>query len=227
MKRSGTPAQLPPEMPRHDPEIGRLEAERILSQTLSKAAHLFNKGGPASRDGMMLALDVVCSFLRARGLSGQQIQPLIALMQELDHIWAGKRSLLLQPGSYGPDNFAAKSRAIGPGKRSIKLYAAACAEAVYQLGRDPEIAGFQKLTRTQADTQVARAMRNWPAFDQQAVTGRTVKGWRDEITSTDRQDVRYGQWEKVVSDFISSKRGRVYLGEALRKGPPLTGGFPE
>lgn len=214
-------------MPRHDPEVGRLEAERILRQTLQKAAELFNQGGSSSRDGMMIALDVTCSFLKARGISGQQIQPLIALRQELDHIWEGKRSQLLQPGICSRDDFPAKSRANVPGKQFVKLYAAACAEAVYQLGQDPEIAGFQKLTRTQADTQVARAMRNWLAFDQQTVTGRTVKGWRDEITSTDRQDVPRRQWEKVVTDFRSSKKGRAYLDEVLRKGPPLTGGYPE
>lgn len=227
MEKSGAPVQLPTEMPRHDPEIGRLEVESILRQTLQVAAELFNRGGSSSREGMMLALDVMCSFLRARGLSGQQIHPLLALRQELDHIWEGKRSQLLQPGINSPDDLPAKSRSNAPGKQCVKLYAAACSEALYKLGRDPNRVAFEKLTRTQADTQIACAMRNWPAFDHQTITGRTVKGWRDGITSNTRQDVRRRQWIEIVTGFTSNEKGRAYLDEVLRKGPPFSSGLPK
>ena len=66
------------------------EADRILLDTLRKSLLLQNKGGPSAREGMMQALNTICLYLHARGVSGQQIKPLVHLHRELESIWEGQ-----------------------------------------------------------------------------------------------------------------------------------------
>lgn len=203
------------------------EAEKILLGTLREAALLLDKGGPSTREGMMLALDVTCSFLRARGVSGQQMQPLVLLRREAEFIWEGKRSLILQPGVKSREQLASKSRHRGPGKREIKLFASACAEAIYRLGQNPKKVEFAKRTRAQTNKMVSDSMHNWPHYDTQAITARTIKGWWDEISDSRGDKREHARWNELVESFTRTKRGQGHLNEVLKNGPPMTGGFRE
>jgi len=217
--------KLEPQFPRHEPEMSVEEAMSILLDTLHESALLNNKGGPSTREGMMLALDVTSSFLCSLGVSGQQIWPLVRLRSELEHIWEGKRSLILQPGVESIEQLAPKSRHSGPGKQIIKLYATACAEAFYRLGRNPKESEFAKGTRTQTYKMVSDAMCNWPHYDTQVTTARTIKGWWDEISDPHCDKSEHEMWNKIVESFIHTKKGQGYLKEVLKNGPPMTGGF--
>lgn len=166
-------------------------------------------------------------IMSAFGVSGQQLQSLVLLNRELQLIWEGKRSLILQPGVENSEQLAPKSRHSGPGKQEIKLYATACAQAIYRLGQDPNENESAKLTRLQSNKLVSDAMRNWPRYDKQEITARTIKGWWDEISDPHGDKLEHARWNELVKSFTCSKKGQGYLNEVLKNGPPMTGGFRE
>ena len=210
--------QRTPKFPDPKPTIGRVAAEKQLLAHLGEAMKLINEGGVKTREGMMEAIEAVICFLQDRGVSGQQIWPFGYLRKELDFIFEGKRSPILQPGIESRDDISGK-RYAGPGKQQISVFAAACSEALYQLGRS-DSEDFPKRTRTEADQFVARKMANWRAFDRGEQTARTIKGWRDKLART-----KSGEFELLVLQFMRDEAGRQNLKQVLMEGPPHVGGF--
>ena len=207
-----------PEFPDPKPTVGRVAAEKQLLAHLGEAMKVINEGGVKTREGMMEAIEAVICFLLDRGVSGQQIWPFGQLREELNSIFEGKRSPILQPGTKSWDDISGK-RYAGPGKQQISVFAAACSEALYQLGRTGS-EDFPKRTRTEADQVVAGRMANWRSFDRGHQTARTIKGWRDKLASTKKDE-----FELLVRKFISDEAGRRYLKQVLVNGPPHVGGF--
>jgi len=210
--------------PRHKPEASSEKAEAILFDLLDQAGMEYNQGGKSQRYAMMLALEAVKGFLGIRGFSGQHIRPLIALSEELDFLYQGNRSLVLQPGVESREDLTA--RHTGPGKQEIRMYAAACSEALYQLGKDEAASIFGKLTRVGADEKIARVMQKWPAFDQtHKVTDRTIKGWRDRLEANKWGELDTARWQSLIDKFIRDDIGQKQLKQVIKEGPPMTGGF--
>jgi len=205
-----------PKFPDPKPTIELVAAEKQLLAHLAEAMKLVSEGGLKTREGMMEAIEAVIAFLYDRGVSGQQIWPFEYLRRELDLIFEGRRSTILQRGTASPDDIQGK-RSKGPAKQEIRVFAAACSEALYQLGRS-DSEDFPKRNRTEADQIVAHRMANWPAFDRGEQTARTVKGWRDKLGGTKG-------FELLVSQFLRDEIGRRHLKEVLKKGPPHVGGF--
>jgi hypothetical protein len=209
--------QRTPKFPDPKPTIGRIAAENRLLAHLSEAMQLISEGGVKTRKGMMEAIEAVICFLLDRGVSSQQILPFGQLREELNSIFEGKRSPILLPGIESRDDLG--KRHAGPGRQQISVFAAACSEAIYQLGHlDSE--DFPRRTRTAADEFVARKMANWRAFDRGEQTARTIKGWRDKLTKT-----KNAQLELLVLQFTRDEAGRQHLKEVLMAGPPHLGGF--
>ncbi len=207
-----------PEFPNPKPTIGRVAAERQLFAHLSEAMKLVSEGGIKTRDGMMEAIEAVISFLHDRGVSGQQIWPLRYLRQELDGIFEGRRSPILQPGIESRDDILDR-RYVGPGKQQVRVFAAASSEALYRLGR-LGFEGFPDCKRSDADQMVARKMANWRSFDLGQQTSRTIKGWRDKLAK-----VKHPGFELLVLQFMRDEVGRQNLQQVLKEGPLHVGGF--
>jgi hypothetical protein len=210
--------------PRHAPEVSRSKAEAVLFDELDKTALLFDQGGKLQRDAMMAALEAVEGFLGIRGFSGQHIQPLEMLRKELDFIYKGNRSLILQPGVENRADLPIRHK--GPGEEQIKICAAACSEAIYQLGKNDGVPAFDKLTRTQAHAKIARAMEKWPTYNQTLkIAGRTIKGWRDKFEAKARREAKRSGYQVLIDQFLKDEKGYRYLKEVIKTGPPMTGGF--
>ncbi|MEQ1945520.1 hypothetical protein ABMA32_24185 [Mesorhizobium sp. VNQ89] len=207
-----------PEFPRPKPTIGRATAEKQLLAHLSEAMKLISAGGVKTRDGMMEAIEAVICFLQDRGVSGQQIWPFELLRRELDFIFEGKRSRILQPGVKSRDDISG-TRYVGPDKQDIRVFAAACSEALYQLGH-LGTENFPRRKRTETDQFVARRMAKWRSFDHGQQTARTVKGWRDKLVK--KKDAKF---ELLVRQYTRDEVGRQHLKEVLKVGPPHIGGF--
>ncbi|MXN63873.1 hypothetical protein GR183_03065 [Stappia sp. GBMRC 2046] len=129
--------------PRHDPEIGRPEAEEILFRQLEEAARLFNEGQPKSRQAIYQSLEVVKSFLGSRSLSGQVIEPLSALKDDLLSIDTGTPSLFFGPKAPRSKVDLEAVRSRHRRKSILRLYTAACAEVLQRdgtsVGESPRI----------------------------------------------------------------------------------------
>jgi hypothetical protein len=166
----------------------------------------------------MEGVEAVICFLHDRGVSGQQMWPFGLLRRELDHIFEGKRSLILQPGPKSRDDLSGR-RYVGPAKQDIRVFAAACSEAIYCLGR-LGAKGFPKQARTEADQIVARKVARWRTFDLGEQTARTIKGWRDKLVESKNPG-----FELLVQQFTRDKIGQRHLKEVLEKGPLHVGGF--
>lgn len=207
------------QFPEPKPTEGRIAAETRLLFHLSEAMKLVSERGPHTRDGIMEAIEAVMIFLDKRGVSGQQIWPFGLLRDELDAIFEGKRSLILQPSIETQEDLPG-TRFTGPGKKHIRLFAAACAEAVYRLGGD-QTDRFPKRRRSEADGYVARHMSKWPAFDRGSYSARTIKGWRDQII----EEAERAKFKSLVAQFTRNEEGRRHLLEVIRNGPPHIGGF--
>lgn len=211
-------SQNAPKFPKPKPRIGRIAAEEQFLAHLSKAMKLVNEGGAKTREGIVEAIEAVISFLHDRGVSGQQTWPFGYLRKELDFLFEGNRSLVLQPGNSSRNDISG-ARFTGPGKQQIRVFAAACSQALYILGCS-EFEGFPKRNRNEADQFVARHMANWPAFDRGDQTARTIKGWRDKLTSASNS-----RFALLVLQFTRDDDGRRDLMEVIQKGPPHIGGF--
>jgi hypothetical protein len=195
-----------------------------LFDELDKTALIFHQGGKDQRAAMMAALEAVEGFLGVRGFSGQHIQPLEMLRKELDYLYGGNRSLILQPDTNGRDDLPERHE--GPGKNEIRTYAAACSEALYRLGQDESQTSFAKQTRGEADEKIAQAMQKWPTYNKTLkITGRTIKGWRDKFGAKDWGEHEKGKYRFLVQQFLRDEIGRRHLKEVIKKGPPMTGGF--
>ncbi|MEW9805027.1 hypothetical protein ABUE31_03395 [Mesorhizobium sp. ZMM04-5] len=207
-----------PEFPDPKPTVDLVAAERQLLAHLGEAMKLISQGGLKSREGIMEGIEAVICFLQDRGVSGQQMWPFGLLRRELDSIFEGKRSPILQPGIETRADISS-NRYTGPDKEDIRVFASACSEATYQLGRlDPP--DFPKCNRIEADKLVARAMTKWRTFDQKHETARTIKGWRDKLVKA--KDPKF---VLLVDQFTRDNVGHQHLKEVLKKGPPHTGGF--
>lgn len=210
--------------PRQPPEVSRVKAEAMLFDELDKTALLFHQGGEHQRNAMITALETINGFLRVRGFSGEHIEPLEMLRKELEYLYDGNRSIVLQPGINSRDDLPERHE--GPGKHEIRTYAASCAQAIYQLGKDEKQVAFGKLKRLEADEKVAQAMQKWPAYDQsRKITGRTVKGWRDKFSAERWGKFKTAKYRFLVKQFVRDDTGRKQLGEVLKNGPPMAGGF--
>jgi hypothetical protein len=191
-------------------------AERQLLSDLGDAMKLIGEEN-RPRAGMMEAMQSVIDFLHDRGVSGQQIWPLEYLRRELELVYRGKRSPILQPGVNSREDITAKRQG-GPAKEEARIFAAACSEAVYQLGQSAKLDSFRKRTRSEADRFVAGKVSNWPSFDTGACSSSAIKSWRVNLGK--RKDV-----QRLVTGFMNDDAGRHHLNQVLREGPPHIGGF--
>jgi hypothetical protein len=196
--------------------VGLETAERQLLSDLGDAMKLIAEENKP-RAGMMEAIQAVIWFLNDRGVSGQQIWPLEYLRKELEFVFQGKRSPILQPGVNSREDVSAV-RYSGPAKEETRIFAAACSEAVYQLGQGANLDSFPKRTRGDVDRFVAGKLSKWPSFDNGACSPSTIKSWRIKLGK--RKDVQL-----LVTGFMNDEAGRRHLNQVLRKGPQHIGGF--
>ncbi|OJU52827.1 MAG: hypothetical protein BGO03_03550 [Mesorhizobium sp. 61-13] len=205
----------PSEFPAPKPTVGLEAAERQLLSDLSDAVKLIER--KQAREGIIGALQGVIWFLNDRGVSGQQIWPLEYLRKELEFIFQGKRSPILQPGVNSREDVSAV-RYFGPAKEEIRIFAAACSEAVYQLGQRANLESFPKRTRGDVDRFVAGKVSKWPSFDSGTCSPSAIKSWRVKLGK--REGVQH-----LVTGFMNDDAGRHHLNQILKEGPRHVGGF--
>lgn len=196
--------------------VGLETAERQLLSDLGDAMKLIAEENKP-RAGMMEAIQAVIWFLNDRGVSGQQIWPLEYLRKELEFVFQGKRSAILQPGVNSHDDITA-IRQGGPAKEEARRFAAACSEAVYQLGQRANLESFPKRTRGDVDRFVAGKVSKWPSFDSGTCSPSTIKSWRVKLGR--REGVQF-----LVTAFMHDDGGRRHLNQVLKEGTQHIGGF--
>lgn len=205
----------PSEFPAPKPTVGLEAAEGQLLSDLSDAMKLIEQ--KQAREGIIGALQAVIWFLNDRGVSGQQIWPLEYLRKELEFVFQGKRSAILQPGVNSHDDITA-IRQGGPAKEEARIFAAACSEAVYKLGQRANLESFPKRTRDDVDRFLAGKVSKWPSFDSGSCSPSTIKSWRIKLGK--QADVQL-----LVTAFVKDDSGRRHLNQVLKEGPPHIGGF--
>lgn len=205
--------KVSPKFKRHDPCVGRISSEAALFEEMEHAAELLQSEEDFGLSGTHHALHACYSFLHARGLSGQGLKPLIDLMAALEAVTNGVLPELfdpkLQPGQV-PERKWSRSHAA----RETKLHAAACMDALMELGS----------SKDEAAALVARHTDGWPRISKGLINPNTVTNWRDELlqqSSDNRDRKRLELRSKMLSQ---GPKAKTYLNEALHNGPVMIAG---
>jgi len=208
-------AKLPPQLPRHGPETGRITAEKRLFHELDQIALTLASAEDFGRGAAIDALTATCFFLKGRGFSGQALKPLIDVRKGLQEVVRGVLPELFDPGAAKQAQKRRWSRSSAA--TEIKVFAAALMDALMR--------GKSKMKKRDAAGRVARHTERWPRVSVGVITADTVANWRDELLQRMSTDPDRQMFEGYSRSFIEGPRTSAFLKDALRSGPPLTGGL--
>lgn len=200
--------------PRHTPTAPRVAAQRILLEEMEHAAELLQSEEDFGRSGILYAIRACHGFLHVRGLSGQGLKPLIDLIAAFEAVQSGTLPELFDPkfaAGEEPERKWSRSPAAG----EIKIYAAACMEALMNNGQKQQTAA----------ARVASNATNWPRISRGVIKASTVSNWRDELNQQSSDNPARQKFEAVSKIFGEGPKAKAYLKQALRMGPAMTGGI--
>lgn len=203
-----------PKFPSHIPTAPRVAAQRTLFEEMEHAAELLHSEEDFGRSGILHAVRACHGFLHVRGLSGQGLKPLTDLIAAFEVVQKGTLPELFDPMIAAGDEPKRKwSRS--PAAGEIKIYVAACLEALMSEGQGEKIAA----------AGVARNATNWPRISRGVIKASTVSNWRDEVKQQSRDNPDRKMFEALSKMFDEGPKAKAHLKEALRIGPVMTGGI--
>jgi hypothetical protein len=203
---------LPQKLPRHSPAVGRIAAEKRLFNELDKIAPNLASTENFGRAVMIESMKSICIFLHDRGLSGQALKPFIDILKALGDVEKGVLPPVFDPKA--AMKFEAQKWSRSSAAAETKVFAAALMDALIR----------KKMKKSEAAKLVARFAKNWPRISIGVITHTTVANWRDELGQRMSTDADRMSFERYSRNFVTGPRAPAYLKEALRSGPPLTGG---
>jgi hypothetical protein len=199
--------------PRHEPEANLERAEQDLFEDMERAAELLQSQEDFGRSGVSYALNACCACLHARGLSGQALKPLSDLIAALRDVDEGVLPELFDP-KLRPGQSPARKWSRSATSREIKVYAAACMDALMKRG----------ISKDEAAARVARVAVGWPRVSRGDIKASTVVNWRDELLQSPSNDNNRYLFENHSRMLSQGPSANSYLDEILRSGPMMTGG---
>ena len=179
------------------------EVEREFAGNLRAAAYIFQTTKNGRFQGSILACAAVARFIKRRGGPAEYAAPFMQIAEAFKDLERGGRPRLFSKKTV-PD----KEKERSPERKHIQLLAAAMLEVLMKLGDE----------RSVAAKKIARHVNKWPGMGAQALTGKTVIGWREQQRrSTGAQRKRF---ETVADATLADPQPRSTVEGLLRNGPP-------
>ena len=122
------PAKLPPQLPRHSPDTGRIAAEKRLFNELEQIALNLASTEDFGRAVAIEAMKSICIFLHDRGLSGQALKPVIDILKAFGDVEKGVLPPLFDPNA--AKKFEAQKWSRSSAAAETKVFAAALMDAL-------------------------------------------------------------------------------------------------
>jgi hypothetical protein len=176
-------------------------AYRELRTNLYYATEVFHKKGDSGREGIIIACRAVTEFIAVRHENPELAAPFLALRAAM---------LDLQKGIGNPILMTEASDARRPRsqlKKHMIVTAAACLEALVELGDSLEIAA----------SHVARRVSEWPRIGTK-ITATTIMNWRDRQHSRAVNERK--SFDLISKNLLARPKPREAVEVLLQNGPP-------
>ncbi len=182
---------------------------------MEEAAKILFSEDDFGRAAVLHALQAVWSFLHVRGLSGQAMAPIRALMLALEGVGRGNLPELFDPHALGPDGRPRRKWSHSAAAEETKVAAAALMEVLMKRG----------MTKPEAARAVARSASDWRRVSTGVIKATTVANWRDEILQSAPDDASRKQFQSLFASLTEGPRAAGYAADLLASGPLWIGGF--